>query len=632
MPLRFYPAMTRVVAVLASTAMACASVLVLAGPARADVVTAERYPFPASRALVVDGHGWGHGEGMSQQGAKQGALDGVPATGILSFYYPGSVFAGAGLPSVRVALTGVVDSSSAAGYPSSDPNRYQCSDASVAATYCTLTVVQTTGLVVTDQATGAHPDAVTGADEWGVASHPDGLHLRVHTKAGWGDAKVAGKPAVLAGPVLFNGPTFVRVDWGASVLRDYRTQISAVRTDPGSPTGPSRMLRLATMSLDDYIRGVVYQEAPSSWPLQALEAQAIAARSYADSLRLQNNPLYDVCDTTSCQVFGGSQVVVKGVSTWLEPAAGKPATDPVAQTADTILTTGGVPVFAQYSASNGGWTAGGDPSYGPVRADAWDATSGDPYASWTSTINAADLETAYGFSRLDVLTVTARDGSTAPWGGRVRAVRLDGLGPTGKPLTVTLTGQDQLRFGLRSTFWKPRFTAPTISAPPTAGRGGSVTVSGDASPGAEVDVWFHRQGGKGYTQRRAVTAGADGSWKTAFTADVDYRVYGVSQGLPGTSVLVKAVGTTLVAPAQVKAGAVIRLSGLAAPSARVVVGLHRAGVTGFVTATTVKADRLGRWKAALTATVKTRFVATSSGKRSVSRLVLMTASPPPAKP
>ena len=291
-----------------------------------------------------------------------------------------------------------------------------------------------------------------------------------------------------------------------------------------------------------------------------------------------------------------------------------------------------MPVFAQYSASNGGWTAGGDPSYGPVRPDPWDSASGDPYASWTTTISAADLQTAYGFSKVKALTVTARDGSAAQWGGRVRAVRLDGLDPAGKPMSVTITDQGDLRMGLRSTFWRPRFTAPTIQAPTTAGRGATVTVSGAASPGAEVDVWFHRQGSKGYTKRRVITAGADGSWKTTFAADLDYRVYGVSQGLPGASVLVKALGTTLAAPAQVKPGAVIRLSGLARPKATVVVGLHRAGLTGFVTAATVKADRNGRWKAAVTAQVKTRFVATAAGRRSASRLVLVSVPAKPGKP
>ncbi|MDX6222238.1 MAG: stage sporulation protein [Frankiales bacterium] len=600
-----------------------AAVVAHPAPARADVPTSEAYPFPASRVLTIDGHGWGHGEGLSQQGAKQGALDGTPATGILSFYYPGASLAGAGNPMIRIALTGASDGPTAKGYLPPSSARYQCSDATAPTTYCTLTVVQTAGLVVTDTATGKHPDPVSGADEWGVASHKDGLHLRVHTHAGWADALVGGRPAVLAGPVTFNGPSFVRVDWGNSVLRDYRHQVSAVRTGGGSATTPSRMLRLATMPLDDYIRGVVYRESPASWPLQELEAQAIAARSYADSLRLSKNPLFDLCDSSYCQVFGGSQVSVNGKLTWLEPAVGHAATDPVTQTADTILVRGTTPVFAQFSASNGGWTAGGDAAYGPVRSDAWDATSGDPYASWSTTLNAADLEAAYGFKRLDVLTVTSRDGTSAQWGGRVRSVVLTGLDGAGRPKSVTVTDQAALRFGLRSTFWRPRLTAPTVAAPASIGRGRTVLVTGKASPGAAVDVWFHKQGTVGYTKRRSVVAAADGSWHTSFVADLDYRVYGVSQGVAGTSRLVKAVGTTLVAPAKVKPGAAIGLSGLAPPSTKVVVGLHRAGLVGFVTATTVKSDRWGHWKALVSAAVKTRFVATSARLKSVSRLVLV---------
>ncbi|MDX6257117.1 MAG: stage sporulation protein [Frankiales bacterium] len=619
--------LSRTAALCVVAALTCAgsvaAVVAHPAPARADVPTAEAYPFPASRVLTVDGHGWGHGEGLSQQGAKQGALNGVPATGILSFYYPGATLAGAGNPMIRIALTGVADGPSAKGYLPPSPQRYQCSDGTAPATYCTLTVVQSNGLVVTDTATGKHPDPVSGADEWGVASNKDGLHLRVHTTAGWADAHVGGRPAVLAGPVTFDAPTFVRVDWAGGVLRDYRHQVSAVRTDPGSATTPSRMLRLATMPLDDYVRGVVYQESPASWPLQELEAQAIAARSYADSLRLANNPLFDLCDSTYCQVFGGSQVSVKGKLSWLEPALGQTATDPVAQTADTILVRGSTPVFAQFSASNGGWTAGGDPSYGPVRPDAWDAASGDPYGSWVGTINAADLEAAYGFKRLDVLTVTSRDGTTAPWGGRVRSVLLTGVDGAGRPMSVTVTDQAALRFGLRSTFWRPRLTAPTVAVPATIGRGHIVLVTGRASPGAAVDVWFHKQGTVGYTKRRSVVAALDGSWRTTFVADLDYRVYGVSQGLPGRSVLVKALGTTLVAPAKVKPGAIIRLSGLAPPSSRVVVGLHRAGLVGFVSAAAVKSDRWGHWKAAVSASVKTRFVATSVRLKSLSRLVLV---------
>ena len=163
------------------------------------------------------------------------------------------------------------------------------------------------------------------------------------------------------------------------------------------------MIRLATMPLDDYVRGVVYAESPSSWPLQELEAQAIAARSYADSLRLADNPLYDICDSTYCQVFGGTQVTVHGKTTWLEPAAGQAATDPVAQTADTILVSAATPVFAQFSASNGGWTAGGDPSYGPVRAGPLGRRQRGPVPLLDGhPQRRRPIEAAYGFKRLDV--------------------------------------------------------------------------------------------------------------------------------------------------------------------------------------------------------------------------------------
>ena len=36
-----------------------------------------------------------------------------------------------------------------------------------------------------------------------------------------------------------------------------------------------------SVTLDDYVQGVVPAESPASWPLEALKAQAIAARTYA---------------------------------------------------------------------------------------------------------------------------------------------------------------------------------------------------------------------------------------------------------------------------------------------------------------------------------------------------------------
>ena len=52
-----------------------------------------------------------------------------------------------------------------------------------------------------------------------------------------------------------------------------------------------------------YVKGVVPNEMPSSWPLAALEAQAVAARSYA--LATSGGGAFDVYDDTRSQVYGG---------------------------------------------------------------------------------------------------------------------------------------------------------------------------------------------------------------------------------------------------------------------------------------------------------------------------------------
>jgi peptidoglycan hydrolase-like amidase len=57
------------------------------------------------------------------------------------------------------------------------------------------------------------------------------------------------------------------------------------------------------MVMEEYLRGVVPAEMPASWPLEALRAQAVAARSYASTRRAHRNVGADVCTTTHCQVW-----------------------------------------------------------------------------------------------------------------------------------------------------------------------------------------------------------------------------------------------------------------------------------------------------------------------------------------
>lgn len=58
------------------------------------------------------------------------------------------------------------------------------------------------------------------------------------------------------------------------------------------------------MLLEDYLKGVVPYEMPASWPIEALKAQAIAARTYAVAY-VQSRPY--ICTTSACQVYGDAR-------------------------------------------------------------------------------------------------------------------------------------------------------------------------------------------------------------------------------------------------------------------------------------------------------------------------------------
>ena len=72
-----------------------------------------------------------------------------------------------------------------------------------------------------------------------------------------------------ADPMRLLGPALNSVSSGL-----YRGSIE-VRLDGGGVTS------INELDMDSYIRGVVAGEMPSSWPLEALKVQAVAARTYA---------------------------------------------------------------------------------------------------------------------------------------------------------------------------------------------------------------------------------------------------------------------------------------------------------------------------------------------------------------
>lgn len=94
-----------------------------------------------------------------------------------------------------------------------------------------------------------------------------------------------------------------------------------------------------SVALETYLLGIY--EMPGDWPIEALKAQAIAARSYA--LAYTNNGANEICTTQQCQVYKGGN---KG-GNW-ERA--------VNETNGKTMVSGGNPVKAWYSSTDGGFT------------------------------------------------------------------------------------------------------------------------------------------------------------------------------------------------------------------------------------------------------------------------------------
>ena len=123
-----------------------------------------------------------------------------------------------------------------------------------------------------------------------------------------------------------------------------------------------------TLPLETYLQGVVPYEMSDSFPLEALKAQAVCARTYALS-KMNPDADYDVVDTTNDQVFKGLNPEYKNTAL------------AVTSTEGLVLTYKDKLITAWYSASNGGQTElpqhvwGGDdvPACFDMTDDPWDA-------------------------------------------------------------------------------------------------------------------------------------------------------------------------------------------------------------------------------------------------------------------
>ena len=261
-----------------------------------------------------------------------------------------------------------------------------------------------------------------------------------------------------------------------------------------APAGASvRVLigaRVHRMSLESYVRGVVSAEMPASWPLAALEAQAVASRTYALTAHAGGSK-FDVYADTRSQVYRGA-------------AARTPQTDAaVAATAGQVVTYAGRPAITYFFASSGGRTENVETAFPGSLPEPWLRGVLDPYDggalhSWTVTISFSSAAARLGGlvrGRFQGIEVFRR-------GFSPRIVSAYVLGSSGRTL---VSGADlAARLGLYDAwaYFSVRNGTVVSAEPDRSGRPASAgesplppEPSGGSSPGAGASPTAGAQGG-----------------------------------------------------------------------------------------------------------------------------------------
>ena len=383
----------------ATTLSLIATTLVLTTiPAHADPAISAR-----SGSFTIRGAGWGHGWGMSQYGAYGAARKGLSWKQILAFYYRGTRLST--LPTgtkIKVWVTADNDNS--------------------------LRVLPASGLAVKD--TAGHRDTVPIGPKyksWRISRSGAGYRLSYRNSSGIYVTKSTG---LTTGTWSFSTRSkIVKVVLPNGSVRPYRGTVALIKRGTSGRT-------VNKVLLEDYVKGVVPAEMPTSWAPHAVRAQAVAARSYAvRRQKLAGNSGYDICDTTACQIYRGMAS---------ETSGGNAA---VTATTGTIVTYRGVVALTQFAPSNGGHSAGGDFRYLAAQRDPYDGVIKSQ--AWTRTLSASSISRAWpSVGTVKQLQITSRDGAGA-WGGRVKAIKI-----IGTARSTTVSGSTfQRMFGMRSSLY-----------------------------------------------------------------------------------------------------------------------------------------------------------------------------------
>ena len=453
-------------------------------------------PAQGAARFTIRGAGFGHGVGMSQYGALGFAEHGASYDAILGHYYTGTALG------------------------TTDPN------------HPVRVLLQSAGTV-----------RFAGATQAGTKRLSPGRTYQA--RAAGSQVALLGargrRLATLAAPLTVSGGP-------GGLLVGGRRYRGTLELRPGTFIG---LDAVNVVSLEDYVRGVVAWESPSSWPIEALKAQAVAARTYG--ITTKRSGTFDQYPDTRSQMYGGIAAETASTNAAVDATTGQ------------VVTYGGEPVVTYFFSTSGGRTENVENTSLGTAPQPWLKSVDDPYDSVSPRHTWAPVKLSLRTARwkLGGLVKGSFRGIRVVKRGRSpRIVAADVIGTRGRTRVSGATLR--ARLGLYDT-WAyfttigihrapaPETPVPTPPAPvdpqsagagtggagaAMAGRRAIATLTGSVLPahrGAEVQVQLRRDGR--WSTVASTALGAGGRYRVPVTRRGTYRV--VYWGDAGDSIVIR---------------------------------------------------------------------------------------------
>ena len=360
-------------------------------------------------SFQVQGAGYGHGVGMSQIGARAKAIAGETATAIISYYYKDVAIEPLDDTKVlRVNIGHLLTSAKMATATQDATMQIFSGDIGDAQDVVPLAVVPVkSSLNFSILGSTVLPSVVTGKKTVSIPRN------RIFTVRWTGTRYLPGVDGVIS---LSHTTTTKKYRYGQMQFRAVKAATLGYRIEV------TNSVRLS----DEYLWGI--SEVPSSWPEAALQAQAIASRTYA----MSKAGIYrSACD---CDLYGEiSDQSFLGYAKEIEKGWGQFWKAAVTNTTGLTITQAGKPITAYFGSSTGGLTETAVNAWGTEKAftqTVADVSSLDPvlnprFYRWDREITQASVAAA--FLLPDVVTLEIVTKNATGTVGTIRATSSTGI-------------------------------------------------------------------------------------------------------------------------------------------------------------------------------------------------------------